>query len=198
MRDLKWSRWNGSLVGGGVFDVMVTPHRVTIEAGRAAIVTCGETDFYLEALAYDALDGGWSVIYAARATLNADHDIELAALLLFGAFPATTDFVFFRLWNGVADIASFTDAADPVELRDRVRLAFDAPAPGKYRPGDYWTFDVRAGEIANPQTLIDHAPPQGSVTHRVALAEIEWTGRRDTTISGAIEDCRKRFRPLVN
>jgi len=194
----KWSRWNGSLVGAGVFDATVNPNRVTIEAGRAAIVTCGETDFYLEALAYDALDGGWNVIYAARATLNADHDIELAAPPLFGAFPSTTDSVFFRLWNGVADIASFTDAAAPVELRDGIRLVFDAPGSGKYRPGDYWTFDVRAGEIANPQTLIEHAPPQGVVKHRVALAEIEWTGRRDTTISGAIEDCRKRFRPLVN
>ena len=72
------------------------------------------------------------------------------------------------------------------------------PAAGNYRPGDYWTFAVRAGEIANPAVLLDHAPPTGVVYHRVALAEIDWTGRRNTNISGTIEDCRKRFRPLTN
>ena len=38
----------------------------------------------------------------------------------------------------------------------------------------------------------------GIVYHRVPLAEINWTGRRNTDISGTIEDCRKRFRPLTN
>jgi hypothetical protein len=46
--------------------------------------------------------------------------------------------------------------------------------------------------------LIDDAPPAGIVYHRVALAEINWTARQNTDISGTIEDCRKRFRPLTN
>jgi hypothetical protein len=188
----KWSQWNGGLVGRGRFDSTTDPDRVIIDAGRAAIVNSGVTEFYLEALQYDPLIGAWTVVYATIATLNTDHDLELAAPASFGTLPSTTDSVFFRLWNGIADISAF------VELRDGIRLAFDAPAAGNYRPGDYWTFPVRAGEIANPQVLIDDAPPIGIVCHRVPLAEINWTARQDTEISGTIEDCRKRFRPLTN
>ena len=194
----KWSRWNGALAGRGRFDATVIPNRVTLDAGRAPIVSSGETSFYLEAVQYDTLDGTWNVVYASMATLNIDHDLELASPAAFGTLPSTTDPVFFRLWNGVADIASFTNAVTPQPLRDGIRLVFDAPAAGKYRPGDYWTFKVRAGEIANPQVLIDQAPPTGIVMHRVALAEIHWTARLNTTIAGEIEDCRHRFRPLTN
>lgn len=56
---------------------------------------------------------------------------------------------------------------------------------------------MRAGEIANPQVLIDDAPPTGIVYHRVALAEINWTAAQNTTISGSIEDCRHPFHPLT-
>jgi hypothetical protein len=194
----KWSQTNGGLAGRGRFDATVTPAKVYVDAGRAAIVTSGVAEFYLEALQYDELIGAWTVVYGATATLNSDHDLELAAPALFGTLPSTTNSVFFRLWNGIEDIAAFTNAVSPVELRDGIRLAFDPPAAGNYRPGDYWTFPVRAGEIANPAVLIDHAPPVGIVYHRVPLAEINWTGRHDTRISGSIEDCRRRFRPLTN
>ena len=194
----KWSQWNGGLAGRGRFDATVNPPRVTVDAGRAAVIHSGLNAFYLEALQYDEAIGAWQVTYGAMATLNTEHDLELAVPPVFGALPSTTDPVFFRLWNGIGDIAAFTNAADPVELRDGIRLQFDAPAAGNYRPGDYWTFAVRAGEIANPAVLVDDAPPVGIVYHRVALAEIDWTGRRNTDISGAIEDCRKRFRPLTN
>jgi hypothetical protein len=194
----KWSQWNGGLAGRGRFDATVNPPRVTIDAGRAAVIHSGLNAFYLEALQYDEAIGAWQVSCGAMATLTTDHDLELAVPPVFGALPSTTDSVFFRLWNGIEDIAAFTDAADPVELRDGIRLQFDAPAAGNYRAGDYWTFAVRAGEIANPAVLVDDAPPVGIVYHRVALAEIDWTGRRNTDISGAIEDCRKRFRPLTN
>jgi hypothetical protein len=194
----KWSQWNGGLAGRGRFDATVNPPRVTIDAGRAAVIHAGLNAFYLEALQYDALTGAWEVVYGAMASLTTEHDLELAVPPVFGALPATTDSVFFRLWNGLGNIADFTNAADPVELRDGIRLAFDAPAAGNYRAGDYWTFPVRAGEIANPEVLVDDAPPVGIVYHRVALAEINWTGRRNTDISGSIEDCRKRFRPLTN
>lgn len=194
----KWSQWNGGLAGRGRFDATVTPARVAIDAGRAAIVSSGLAEFYLEALQYDELVGAWRVIYGAAATLNTDHDLELAAPPAFGALPSTTDPVFFRLWNGLEEIIDFTNVSSPVELRDGIRLVFDAPAAGNYRPGDYWTFQVRAGEIANAPVLLDHAPPAGVAYHRVPLAEINWTGRKNTTIDGSIEDCRKRFRPLTN
>ncbi|MGH8583540.1 MAG: DUF6519 domain-containing protein [Gammaproteobacteria bacterium] len=193
----KWSQWNGGLVGRGRFDATVTPARVTIDAGRAAIVNSGLAEFYLEALRYDELAGTWNVVYATTATLNSEHDLELAAPPSLGTLPATTDSVFFRLWNGIADIASFTNAVNPVELRDGIRLVFDPPAAGNYRPGDYWTFTVRAGEIGNPPVLIDNAPPTGIVYHRVPLAEIHWTARLNTTISGSIEECRHPFHPLT-
>jgi hypothetical protein len=194
----KWSQWNGGLAGRGRFDATVTPPRVYLDAGRAAIVNSGLAEFYLEALQYDEFAGTWNVVYGAKATLNTDHDLELAVPAGFGTLPSTTGSVFFRLWNGIAEIAAFSNAAIPVELRDGIRLVFEPPAAGDFRPGDYWTFPVRAGEIANPSVLIDAAPPTGVVYHRVPLAEINWTGRRNTTISGTIEDCRKRFRPLTN
>jgi len=194
----KWSQWNGGLVGRGRFDATTTPAKVFIDAGRASIVNSGLAEFYLEALQYDDLAGRWVVIYGATATLNSDHDLELAAPPAFGALPSTSDPVFFRLWNGLLDISAFTNAVTPQELRDGIRLVFDAPAAGNYRPGDYWTFTVRAGEIPNPAILIDHAPPLGIVYHRAPLAEINWTGRRDTRITGTIEDCRRRFRPLID
>jgi hypothetical protein len=192
----KWSQWNGGLVGRGRFDTSTAPDRIVLDAGRAPIVHSGLTGFYLEALEYDTLAGAWTVIYGTVATLNTDHDLELASPPSFGTLPATTEPVFIRLWNGIADIAAFTDAANPVELRDGICLAFDAPAAGNYRPGDYWTFSVRAGDIANPQVLLAAAPPAGIVYHRVPLAEIGWTGRRNTTISGTIDDCRTPVAPL--
>jgi hypothetical protein len=194
----KWSQWNGGLVGRGRFDASSDPDRVYLDAGRAAIVNSGLTEFYLEALQYSEASGSWEVVYGSRATLNTDHDLELAAPATFGSVPSSGESVFIRLWNGLADIASFPASAAPVELQDGIHLAFDAASAGNYRPGDYWTFSVRAGAINNPQTLIDHAPPSGIVYHRAPLAEINWTGRRNTEISGTIEDCRKRFRPLVN
>jgi len=194
----KWSQWNGGLVGRGRFDAGPDPDRVIIDAGRSAIVNSGLTEFYLEALQYDARVGAWTVVYGTMTTLNTDHDLVLTAPASFGTLPSTTDSVFFRLWNGIANISAFTNAANPVELRDGICLAFDAPAAGNYRSGDYWTFTVRAGEITNPQVLVDDEPPTGIVYHRVSLAEINWTAQQDTTVSGTIEDCRKRFRPLTN
>src|SRR5574337_130471 len=193
----KWSPFNGGLCGRGRFDATVNPNRVILDAGRTAIITSGTASFYLEALQYDDLAGGWAVVYGSTATLNTDHDLELVSPPAFGALPATTDPIFIRLWHGIEDIASFTNPATPQALRDGIRLQFDAPAAGNYRPGDHWVFSVRAGEIGNPQTLIDHAPPVGIVYHRVPLAEVHWTARLNTDISGSIEDCRERFRPLV-
>jgi hypothetical protein len=193
----KWSPWNGGLVGRGRFHATGTPPRVVVDAGRTAIVNAGMTSFYLEALQFDALDGTWRVSCASVATLNAAQELELAAPPSFGSLPATTAPVFFRLWSELRDVPEFSNAADPVELRDGIRLVFDAGAVGRLQPGDHWVFSVRAGEIANPAVLIDAQPPLGIVYHRVALAEIHWHGGGALPVTAEIEDCRQRFRPLT-
>ena len=99
--------------------------------------------------------------YGAPAALNADGELDLTQPPTFGAIPGAGDAVFFRLWNGIREIGDFTNAANPVELRDGIRLAFQPPAGATYRPGSWWTFDVRAGEIANEEVLIDDRPPEG-------------------------------------
>lgn len=192
----KWSQFNGGLVGRGQF-IAGTPNRVTITANQTAIVTSGLTEFYLEALQYSAEHGHWRIVYGTMATLNNQQELELDATSVFGVFPASADPVFFRLWNGIEPIADYTDTVNPGELRDGILLTFDAPAGGNYRPGDYWTFPVRAGEIQNAQTLIDHQLPQGIQYHRVPLAEIAWNTARSVTTPAGIEDCRRRFPPLT-
>ncbi|MBP9185371.1 MAG: hypothetical protein KBF78_19735, partial [Fuscovulum sp.] len=190
----KWSSMNGGLVGRGRFFGGADP-RVQITANRTAILTTGFTDYYLEALEFSAHLGHWRVVYGTTATLNADGDIDLATPATFGTLPGGGGTVFFRLWNGVQPIAPFAGGATP--FRDGIELHFPS-APASYRPGDHWTFDLRAGEIDNPETLHDNAPPQGPALRRVPLAEINWTAQGDTTQGGTIEDCRRRFRPLTN
>ena len=110
-----------------------------------------------------------------------------------------TDNVFFRLWNGVRLLSDFPVAATPTSLLDGIRLEFEAFAVGKYTPGDYWTFSVRAGDIANDETLLDEAPPEGIHYHRVPLAELNWNVEGDISFEAQeIEDCRDSFRPLTN
>ncbi|MBM9594973.1 hypothetical protein [Roseitranquillus sediminis] len=193
----KWSQVNGGLVGRGTFHGGADP-RVIITANRSAILHSGLTEFYLEAVEFDAEIGHWRVTYGAPASLNADGELDLTQPPTFGAMPGAAGPVFFRLWNGIRPVSDFTNAADPVELRDGIRLAFEPPAGASYRPGSWWNFDVRAGEIANPEVLLDDAAPEGPMIRRVALAEIEWTDAQDTTLGGEIEDCRRRFRPLSN
>ncbi len=198
----KWSQFNGGLVGRGTFNSVL--NEFTLTANFAAIINAGINDFYLETVIYDAALGHWRIGCGVPVQLTADQKLRATAAPVFGGFAglsasATT---FFRLWNGLRAVADFTNIATPVELRDGIRLTFDAPNaasfPTNYRPGDFWTFTVRAGEVLNPQTLINARPPFGPAYSRVPLAEINWTARRDTTISGSIEDCRKRFRPLTN
>ena len=140
----KWSQFNGSLVGRGVF-MAGAPKTVTITANRAAIISSGLTDFYLEALAFDNARGLWSVVYGTAATLNSDSDLELADPPTFGTFTFGTDSVFFRLWNGIENVGDYDDAA-PISFRDGIELQFDPTATATYRAGDYWTFPVRARE----------------------------------------------------
>ena len=195
----KWSRFNGGLVGRGEFLITGTIREVVITANRTAIVQSGQTSFYLEALSYDEALGHWRVAYGTTATVNDQQNLELADPPTYGTFPSpgAGETVFFRLWDGLEPVADYTDATAPVELRDGIRLVFEPPASADYRPGDYWTFAVRAGEVSNPEVLLDDRLPDGPLYRRVPLAEIDWTAARDTAEGGAVEDCRRRFNPLT-
>ena len=191
----KWSSQNGGLVGRGQL-VVDGGMRLQITANRGAIIHAGFAEFYVEALIFDDHLGRWRVDYGTTGQLNSAQDaILLDAPATFGTAPGDGDRVFFRLWNGVEPISAFAGGATP--WRDGIELNFTSPG-SDYVAGDFWTFDLRAGEISNPETLFDNAPPVGPTRRRVPLAEILWTGRRNTDISGEIEDCRRRFRPLTN
>lgn len=193
----KWSQFNGGLVGTGR---QVTLNKVRVEANNQAINHCGLTEFYLEALTKDAL-GCWRAVFAAAAVLSQDDELTLTPD--FGTWPGgPADRVFFRLWNGIAPVSDFpAGPGDPKELKHGIRLAFDAPAAdlSNYRPGDYWSFPVRAAGAALDTSLWpSNAPPQGINLRRVPLAVLEW--QADGTASydkGQIDDCRRVFRPIT-
>ena len=170
-------------------ELLDTPNRIRITANRPAIIHSGLNAFYCELLAFDTARGVWNVTFGADVTL-VDGELHVGTERL-GNFAAATGTVFFRLWNGIAPIADFTNAVTPVELLDGIQFIFDPVVAANYVPADFWTFKVRAGEIGNPPILIDDEPPRGPVYHRVPLAEITWGDPVE------IEDCRHRFRPLT-
>ncbi|MCJ8280889.1 MAG: hypothetical protein MJK14_13645 [Rivularia sp. ALOHA_DT_140] len=195
----KWSQFNGGLVGRGKFEIDGTDKKITLTANDQAIKMSGLTYFYLEVVKFDAEQGYWRVTYGAEVTLNGE-DLEVAdEHYVESELPSGT--IFFRLWNGISAIANFPKATislEPSPLRDGIRLEFDNPDTTNYRPGDYWIFKVRAGEVINDQILIDNQPPQGIIYHRAPLAELNWD--TDVEISfdeEQIEDCRDVFRPLT-
>ena len=205
----KWSRSNGGLVGRGTFDPVA--RKLTIRANRQPILRSGLQSFYLEAFeplpqrppqpaAADAeltaeLAEEWRLVYGARAVLASDEEIDLTEDL-FGAIPgpAGRNF-FFRLWDDIRPVAEFTGSA--LELRDGIQLQFHgADAP---RAGDYWTFPVRAGDVGNPEVLIDDRPPDGPERVRVPLGVLRWgPGGVVRHADHQIEDCRRVFRPLAD
>lgn len=188
----KWSPFNGGLVGRG--RLASGPNRIVITANQAAILNSGFDRFYLEVTAYNPDLGTWETTFGADAVLNGS-ELSVGTVRL-GAFSASTATVFFRLWSGIRPISGFTGAPGP--LADGILLTFDPVTASNYSPGDFWTFPVRAGEIANPATLIDQSPPFGPVYHRASLAEITWGADRvPVTSPPDLEDCRRRFRPLA-
>lgn len=195
----KWSRFNGGLVGRGSFAPSGLPNAgtVAILANAPAIDTCGLSTFWLEALAFDAAVGVWTVVFSA----NASHAVDglLALTNTSGAWPGG-GVAFFRLWDGIAAVQPFAGAT-PTPLVDGIELHFDAPlADGSnYRPGDYWAFPVRAtGAAFDPPIWPANAPALGVIYRRVALGVVSW--QADGTASfelGQISDCRHIFRPLT-
>jgi hypothetical protein len=193
----KWSQFNGGLVGRGDCALGGPDKKITITANNQAIQSANLETFYLEVVELDPSRGYWRTTYGADVSLNGDL-LEVSTER-YTETTLPTNNVFFRLWNGIRPISDFPVVTPPVELQDGIRLAFEAVTPGKYTPGDYWTFKLRAGEIANPELLLDRAPPTGIHYHRVPLAELHWNiGGQLALESPQIEDCRRIFRPLTN
>lgn len=185
----KWSTNNGGLVGRGRMET----GQVVITANDQSILRSGLDAFYLEIVSEDPhVPGTWLSVYGAPATLLPEGRLALGTAPLLGSAPPTGDF-FFRLWDGILKLEDFSSASAP-ELRDGIHLGFAPPDPvtARYRPGDYWTFAVRAAGLANPGTLIDAQPPEGIRFHRVPLAEIEWTKESNAPV---IYDCRVLLEP---
>ena len=196
----KWSQYGGGLVGRGHFE----PGKVTITANLQAITNSGLSAFYLEALRYDEAAGHWKVIYGAPATLT--NNVLTLGAIAFGSAqptdPGLTDTTFFRLWNGLEKIQDFANQELPNKLG--IVVEFDAPVGSNYTPGDYWTFQVRAGDIKNDEVLVGKktapnvfaaVPPRGVHYHRVPLAVLEWVNNQN--VKTPIEDCRHIFHPLT-
>jgi hypothetical protein len=201
----KWSQWNGGLAGRGLYAAGAPGKAsVAITANDQMINHCGVGAFYLEALGFDAALGHWRIVLTADATLAQDGVLGLTNVQ--GAWPAPTPATgFFRLWNGIALVADYPAAAlNPVELKDGIRLEFDAPLPGNanYQPGDFWSFPVRASGAAFAAPIWPgKAAPHGIHHSRVALGILRWQGKPPAAISadaGEIDDCRRIFRALSN
>jgi len=124
----------------------------------------------------------------------------------FGTAPPNNqpkETTFFRLWNGILRVQDFTNNQLPNQVG--IFLHFEAPFTGsRYVPGDYWTFEVRAGEIGNDTSLVGkdlgagnflRVPPKGIHYHRVSLAILSWVST--TAVLTPIEDCRHLFQPLT-
>ncbi|MFN0140310.1 MAG: DUF6519 domain-containing protein [Pyrinomonadaceae bacterium] len=205
----KWSHFNGGLVGRGIFHPDgAGGGSINITANQNAIVYSGISNFYLEALTFDKDLGCWRVAYGVNnVTLEPDNTLKIpsdAADHFFETMPpemaAGKEIThFFRLWNGIEPVATYPlspPAAAKKELSDNlgILLQFDPEAVGKYVAGDFWTFEVRAGEIGNPLVLIANLPPQGIFYHRVPLAEVTWAANQADI---EIEDCRYVFEPLT-
>jgi hypothetical protein len=198
----KWSHFNGGLVGTGDFDAV--NRKVTIIGNKNAILYSGLSNYYLEALDYDPAQRYWKVVYGAIATLGADGTISLPdpiatpGQIFKGSIPPAPPAGkkrFFRLWNGIERVNTFVPALKDLPDLLGIVLRFEPEGVGEYTPGDFWTFEARAGGIGNPPILIDNLPPQGIYYHRVPLAEINWTS--NTPAPEDIEDCRLPFQPLT-
>ncbi len=195
----KWSQFNGGLVGRGIFTPgLPGTGSLAVTANAAPIDSSGLDSFYLEALVFHPGLGAWQVVCTADATRSADGLLALSAVQ--GSWPTVAPSTsFFRLWNGIAHMTDHP-LGSTVELRDGIRLEFDADSGSNYREGDHWVFPVRAsGAAFVPPVWPVDAPPEGVVYRRVALAEITWNAALTASAeAGEIEDCRRRFRPLTN
>jgi hypothetical protein len=182
----KWSQFNGGLVGTGE----LTNKKIVIKHNLQAIKTCGLDEFYLEAIERSDYQEPWKVTFGARVKINRDEDTLEILDTPLGVTQPTNPF-FFRLWNGIRKISDFPVSTPPIELIDGIILQFDSPSSKIFLPRDYWTFEVRVGEVISGDIMTSQLP-QGIHYHRAPLAIIQWVKNQ----GGKISDCRKIFEPL--
>ena len=200
----KFSRFNGGLVGRGVFNETVDQDgnavkQILIRANNQMINLSQLGEFYVEVLTPGPLDdpGHWQVAMTATAVSQEGGDILSLGDDIDGNWPGPhSDEMFFRLWDGLRNIEDFLSEG---ELEQGIELTFDAPSSdlGNYRPGDFWAFPVRAAGVElDPSTWPTDALPQGVCYHRAPLAVLNWDAPV-TRISDfpAIEDCRDPIQP---
>ena len=144
----KWSRENGGLVGRGTFDPAHPTYHDYCQPGCHH--TANQPSFYRRDRELRCRLGYSHVVAGAHAALSGST-LQCTAAAAFGAYPAAAGTVFFRLWDGISPVSAFPISATPVQLENGILLQFDADGAGKYLPGDYWIFPVRAQGIANPR-----------------------------------------------
>ncbi|MHA2365570.1 MAG: right-handed parallel beta-helix repeat-containing protein [Candidatus Hodarchaeales archaeon] len=196
----KWSRFNGELVGRGIFDEKDDdPDKIVGEltGNIPAIINSGLTSFYLEVMHYNDNLGIWEPVFGAMdVELTADDRLEFRKdkIMLEKGVDWLTDFedpsgdksVFFRLWNGIQPIDKFNT---PSELENGITLEFRGNI---FRPGDFWLFELRVDQT-NTKNLPNIDIPHGIEYHLVPFALIDVVGPNIN-----ISDCRKLFHPLTN
>ena len=201
---IKWSRFNGGLVGRGSYNSLT--EQLTITANDQMINHCGLTDFYLEALQQND-QGCWDIVFRADATLGEDGVLGLSDIVSGSVWPGdSAGRAFFRLWDGKGLIGDYPVGPNPDELVEGlgIRLQLDAPLAdnSNYKPGDYWNFPLRAAGAIDFDAATawpNNAPPEGVHFRRVPLAILRWDAIPSTSIVAPdnIHDCRRIFKPLA-
>ncbi|MEM0924166.1 MAG: hypothetical protein AAGI13_14040, partial [Pseudomonadota bacterium] len=190
-----WSRHGGGLVGRGRFDAVA--EEIAITHNLPMIAAAGVEGFYLQSLSPEPETGEWRVRF--QATVSFSNGV-LSVTDAQGTWPAPAgETAFFRLWDGIGDVADFDNGA--TDLADGIRLEFDPDSGTNYREGDRWQFQARAaGTGFDPSLWPNQAPPQAILYHRAPLAILEWTDGPVDAISAPedIEDCRDGFPPLTD
>ncbi|UCC57833.1 MAG: hypothetical protein JSW14_05545 [Candidatus Bathyarchaeum sp.] len=182
----KWSRCNGGLVGRGKKD----GDTIKITANRQAILGSGSTKFYLEIIKHNEKYGFWGPTYGATVELTPENDLEVKGTPYLTKEVSNGD-VFFRLWDGIFPVSD-----DLTLLENGICLQFDTLNWGNMRPGDYWTFPVRATSIPLVESveLPKAKEPDGVNYHLVPFAIIS----RNNNETFDFTDCRIPFRSLAN
>ncbi len=201
---IKWSRFNGGLVGRGMYNALT--EELTVTANDQMINHCGLTSFYLEALQQND-QGCWESVFKADATLSTDSILGISNIASGSVWPGDSDGrAFFRLWDGIDLISEYPVGPNPDELVEGmgIRLQLDTPLAdnSNYKPGDYWSFPLRAAGAVDFDPVgawPDNDPPEGVQYRRVPLAILQWNAVPSTSIVAPdnIHDCRRIFKPLA-
>ena len=191
-----WSRFGGGLVGRGRFDAVAD--EIEITHNLPMLDAAGISGFHLQALSPEPGTGEWHVRF--EATVSAAGTGVLNVSDAVGTWPAAPgETAFFRIWDGIGNIADFDGGA--TDLADGIRLEFDPSNGTNYRAGDRWQFQARAAGVGfDPSVWPNRALPQAIRYHRAPLAILEWQGAPPAEIAApeTIQDCRDGFPPLTD